>query len=344
MTPEQGAPFDISRLPKPRPIEVRSAPNPPAHDRVVEASTEIGSIYLQRGAELVTPYILKHHRYAPDICALMRKALHSGMTFVDAGANIGWFSVLASKLVGPEGRVFAVEPDEFNGQVLHANLARHGCTNATILPLAAWNERTDLTIRQNPQGGAGVAVATGEEGLARIPSARLDELIDGRVDYLKVDCEMTDHLVVAGAEKLIRANPSILITVEFVPQHGSHTGDSPAEILAVYRELGLSPYRILKRRGLRPTSYDAVLRGGPPDRVTQFDFALSPALPERLLAAAGASERLERLLPQRFRPSERRKFLMWRKGLLERGGDLLDYVPERIRPKIRRRDRPSQSP
>jgi FkbM family methyltransferase len=310
-----------------------------ARDEVIEAETDLGPVLLQRDAELVTPYILKHRSYAPDVSALLRKTLQPGMTFVDAGANIGYFSLLASKLVGPRGRVFAVEPDEFNRQLLEANLSRHGCRNATVLPVAAWSERTHLTIRPNPQGGAGVAIATAEAGLKRIPAARLDQLIEGKVDYLKVDCESTDHMVVAGAERLIHANPSILITVEFSPQHGSHTGHNPEQILGVYRDLGLSPFQILKRRGLRPTTYSALSTAGPPDRITIFDFALSPALPERLLADATPAERAERLLPKRWRPSTRRKHLMYRKSLLEYGGDLLEYLPERWRPRIRRRDR-----
>jgi FkbM family methyltransferase len=315
-------------VPLPDPIRIDhedASPSSLSADEVIEVKTDLGPILLQRDADLVTPYVLEHYTYARDVSDLLRRALRPGMTFVDAGANIGWFSVLASKLVGPEGRVFSVEPDEFNVRVLKANLIRHQATNATILPIAAWSERTDLTIRHNPEGGAGVAVATNEPGLDRIPAARLDESISGPVDYLKVDCELTDHLVVMGAEKLIRENPSMLITVEFSPQHDSHTGHTPAQILNIYKSLGLAPYKILEQRGLMAVTYEDVATAAPRDQITLFDFALSPALPERLRAS--------------WRPSLPRKYLMYRRSPLEWAGDLLDRVPERVRPKIRRRDR-----
>jgi FkbM family methyltransferase len=314
---------------------------------VIEAETDLGTILLEADADLVTPYVLEHGTYAPELGVLLRNALEPGMTFVDAGANIGYFSLLASKLVGERGRVFSVEPDERNVSILEANLSRHGCANATVLPLAAWTERTELTIRPNPEGGAGVAVATNEPDLDRIPAARLDELIDGRVDVLKVDCEVTDHLVVSGAEGLIRANPTMLITVEYFPRDTSHTGHTPRQILELYEGLGLRPYEIEAveqvqrgrelRGGLRPTSYERLAAARPPGEIATFDFALSRELPERLLARPGALGRARAALPRRAYLAHPSRNL--RARILKGAGDLLEHVPARVRPPIRHRDR-----
>src|SRR5262249_2012553 len=113
-------------------------------DRVIEKETDVGTIWLQKDAELFTPDVLRDGYWAQEITERMRKALRSGMTFVDAGANIGYFSVLGSNLVGPSGRVFCVEPDPLNLEILRANLERNSCDNATVLPVAAWKERTTL--------------------------------------------------------------------------------------------------------------------------------------------------------------------------------------------------------
>jgi FkbM family methyltransferase len=302
-------------------------PLPPSDEqldpaRVVEVDADVGSIWLERDAELMTPSVIEHGHWATDLIALMRNHLRPGMTFIDAGANIGYFSVLAAKLVGPSGRVFCVEVDPSNVAILRANLWRNGATNARVLPVAAWNERTELNMKTIPEGGAGSSVGFATPQDAAVPAFRLDQLIDGPVDYLKVDCESTDHMVVGGAEGLIRANPSMLTTVEFNPDHTSHTGHSPAQILDIYRGLGLRPYAITSTGLLKPTTYRHLASSGSGDGQVIFDFALSRRLPAHLL---------------RLHYAERFRYYRYR--AVKAGGDLLDHVPERIRPPIRTRDR-----
>jgi FkbM family methyltransferase len=296
-------------------------------DLVVEAQTDLGPIWAERRAAIVTRSLLEHGHWDPVISGLMRKALEPGMTFVDAGANIGYFSILASHLVGPEGRVVAIEPDAINLSILGANLDRHGCSNVTVLPVAAWSEHTHLRLERPPDEGAGVRVG-GPRGGGEVPAAPLDDLVDGTVDYLKVDCELTDHVVVRGAERLLQENPSTLVTVEFAPWDQSHTGESPREILDQYRRMGLIPYEISPwGRGVRRSTYKRIAKPKLPDGHISFDFALSRALPDRLVAKG-------------FRVMEGpRAFPDWFERLLARGGDMLERVPQRIRPPIRRRDR-----
>jgi FkbM family methyltransferase len=302
-------------------------PLPPSDEqldrsRVVEVDADVGSIWLERDAELMTPSVIEHGHWATEITGLMRNLLRPGMTFIDVGANIGYFSVLASKLVGPGGRVFCVEADPANVAILRANLSMNGCENARVFPVAAWTERTELNMRTSPEGGAGSSVGFTDEKDAKATAFRIDELIDGPVDYMKVDCESTDHMVVAGAEGLIRANPGMLATVEFNPKHTSHTGHSPAQILDIYRRLGLRPYAITSTGVLKPTTYRRIAASGSGDEQVIFDFALSRRPPTQLL---------------RMHYAERLRYYRYR--VVKAAGDLLDHVPERFRPPIRTRDR-----
>src|SRR5262249_33522826 len=126
-------------LPAPRHIrEIESTTGVVDPEEVIDAETDLGPMYLQRDANLVTPDILREGTSGPEMSALLRDVLRPGMTFVDAGANIGYLSVLASGLVEDSGRVFCVEPFPLNQRILEANLVRPGCANATVLPVAAW--------------------------------------------------------------------------------------------------------------------------------------------------------------------------------------------------------------
>jgi FkbM family methyltransferase len=296
-------------------------------EHVIEVEADVGAIWLERGAALLTPTVIEKGAWAPDTISLMRRVLRPGMTFVDAGANVGYHSVLASKLVGPRGRVVCIEVDPANIAILRANLWKHGCTNAEVLPVAAWSEQTELELRGAPEGGAASTVSSGDgSGECRIvPAFRLDELIAGRVHYLKVDCEGTDHVVISGAARLFDANPEMIATVEFVPDNTSHTGDTPREILDTYKGLRLRPYRLSYWGRLRPTSYERLARSGSKNRLVVYDFVLTRSRQTRRVLAYFLAEWV---FPKRL--VER---------LLKLGGDLLEHVPARIRPRIRRRDR-----
>jgi hypothetical protein len=276
-------------------------------ERVIEVEADVGAIWLEREAELLTPTVLEEGAWAPDTISLMRRVLRPGMTFVDAGANVGYHSVLASKLVGQGGRVVCIEVD----------------------PVAAWSARTELKLRRAPEGGAASTVSSGDgSGEYRIvPAFRLDELIEGPVHYLKVDCEGTDHVVINGASGLFDANPEMIATVEFVPDNPSHTGDTPREILDTYQELELRPYRLSHWGRMRPTSYARLARSGSRKRLVVYDFVLTRTRQTRRVLAYFLAEWV---FPKRL--VER---------LLKLGGDLLEHVPARIRPRIRRRDRRS---
>jgi FkbM family methyltransferase len=292
-------------------------------ERVIEADTEVGPLWLERDAEILTPTVLETGRWQPDLIDLLPRVLRPGMTVVDAGANIGFVSVHASKLVGPSGRVYCIEVDPANVAILRANLWRNDCTNARVLPVAAWSKRGELNLRVVPEGGTGSHVGAGPSQGSTVPAYRLDDLIDESVDYLKVDCEGTDHLVLQGAAGLFERNPGLITTVEFVPDRTPHTGDSPLEILKMYRAMGLKPYLLATGGFLRPTTYGRIADSGSMERLVVLDFALSKRRPTRqVLRYYLVGAPIHAVEP-----------------MLKLGGDLLEHVPARIRPRIRRRDR-----
>jgi FkbM family methyltransferase len=258
-------------------------------DRVVEAETEVGTLWLERDAELVTPAILQTGAWALDLTALAYSVLRKGMTFIDAGANIGYLSVLASRLVGPTGRVFCVEADPGNVEILRANLWRNGCSNARVLQVAAWDRTDDLNLVTNPAGGAGSTVDRDPEMHpgTPIPALRIDELIGGAVDYLKIDCEGTDHRVVDGAAGLIRSNPSMVISVEHMAAHADAA-------VATYRRLGLQPYEIRGFGRLEATSFEGIVARGAAQTLL-FDYALSAHAPRALTSRVSTLRRAARL-------------------------------------------------
>jgi FkbM family methyltransferase len=238
----------------------------PLPDRTVEVATDVGSLLLDEDDTLITPLVTEHRSWEGDVVAFLRSRLGSGMTFVDVGAHVGYFSVLASGIVGEAGRVLAVEPEPRNLALLRANLWRNGCDNVAVLPVAAYERRGHVRFVSNPEGLAGSWIDPEQGDTATMaPCAPLDSLLgDRRVDVIKVDIERAEPEAIQGAERLICRSSALDIVAEFWPTHPYANGRSPADVLAYYESLGLE-LRLLHADGstTAATAGEVFAQGGP---------------------------------------------------------------------------------
>jgi FkbM family methyltransferase len=94
-------------------------------------------------------------RWEPSLTVWIERTLQPGNTFIDIGANAGYFSLLASHLVGPEGSVVAVEAAPRTFSLLRSNVLRNQRDNIRLLHAAAWDERSELEmfVSSNKIGG-----------------------------------------------------------------------------------------------------------------------------------------------------------------------------------------------
>lgn len=207
---------------------------------VRSAATDAGPMWLDANDRLTTPWIVEHGSWEPDISALLRRLLAPGGHFVDVGANIGYFSVLAAGIVGARGSVLSVEPEPTTVRILRANLWRNGCDNAVALRMAAYAERTHIRLVSYPEARAGSWVdASGTEEGTMVPCAPLDDLLAGRrADVIKIDAEGVDHHIVAGMRHAWVANPDLVVITELWTQQ-ERGGKGCDEILAGYAERNL---------------------------------------------------------------------------------------------------------
>lgn len=182
----------------------------------------IGSGMLRRGA------------YQPHLTGLLSRLLAPGMTFVDVGANIGYFSVLAARLVGETGLVVAIEPGERNCVLLHRSATRHRLRNVRLHPYALSDRRETLVYLAQGSNGTITDLGDGDDwpsGGRLVPAAPLDELVAGldRVDVIKIDVEGAESRVLRGAAATLERHRPVVVS-EFSPllleQVSRVTGDA----------------------------------------------------------------------------------------------------------------------
>ena len=225
--------------------------DPPGSADVRAAETDVGRLLLHAADEVMTPIIVATKTWEAAEGSWLRSVLRRGQTVIDVGANIGYFTVLASAAVGPRGSVVAVEPDRGNLRLLRANLWLNACDNVRVVPAAATDVRRLLALRHNASNAGDHQVHDeATDGDALVCGVVLDDVLDrGPVDIVKIDTQGVDHLVVNGLRRTLQACPRAQVMAEFWLDGMEARGFDVADVLAGYRSLG-RPISVLDDRGV----------------------------------------------------------------------------------------------
>jgi FkbM family methyltransferase len=137
---------------------------------------------------------------------LVQSLLHPGMTFLDVGANIGYYTLIAARLVGATGMVHSFEPSDAMRSKLEANIRRNGFVNVTVHPeaLAQTTGEVEFFASQSSanQGISSILPGEGRAAAHKVPSVSLDDfqarLAGRRVDLIKMDIEGAELLAIEG--------------------------------------------------------------------------------------------------------------------------------------------------
>jgi FkbM family methyltransferase len=179
----------------------------------------------------------------PNEFAFFDHVLQPGMTFLDAGANDGIYTVFAAKRVGNGGTVWAFEPSGRELSRLRHNLELNHLT-ARVFPLALadCSGQAELSVGAYEHAGhntlGAFAYQTEMEGKALVEVRRLDEVLNenplARLDLMKIDVEGAELRLLRGAVETLRKYRPVLL---FEVSEGSlkHQGGSPQELLAFLR-------------------------------------------------------------------------------------------------------------
>jgi FkbM family methyltransferase len=175
----------------------------------------------------------------PEVQQALVDHLRPGMAFYDLGANIGFFSLMAARLVGPQGRVFSFEADPEIAARLRENLSRNQFSHAQVTEKAVWSESTTVFFARvapgtSPDRGLGhVAPDSFEAGVIRVEAVSLDEFSQANPapDFVKCDVEGAEIAVFEGATHLL-SNQRPILLVEM------HSPASQQTLLERFASLG----------------------------------------------------------------------------------------------------------
>ena len=226
-----------------------------AHTHYVHRPTRFRSIEVANGirlsgttADMIQRYIFLFGAWEPPLTAYAQSRLRPGDVFLDFGANIGYFSLLAAKAVGPGGHVVSFECVPSILEQLERNIADNGLGNVTVRPVIAGDaagEGEVFVASADNTGRSGTMELDGARSEGRVPRVVAHEAVPrelwDRVRLVKIDVEGDELGVLRGLDPVLaqlRAGASVVVEVS--PERLEARGQTAAALMEHMRSRGFS--------------------------------------------------------------------------------------------------------
>ncbi|MFC1850233.1 FkbM family methyltransferase [candidate division CSSED10-310 bacterium] len=156
----------------------------------------------------------------------VKQILKPGMVFIDVGANMGYYSLLAAKLVGQAGQVHSFEPNPRMFQELTYNVELNGFSNISLNSQALADKPGQARLSRYDKGeevycSLSNSSYPGAEiiGYDDVSVQTLDNYINkngiDKVDLIKIDVEGAELMVLQGAQNLLSDSRKLIVMLEF---------------------------------------------------------------------------------------------------------------------------------
>lgn len=196
-----------------------------------------------------------------------KEQIKKGMTVLDIGANIGYYTLIAARLVGDEGKVIAFEPDPTNFALLKKNVEGNGYKNVILVQKAVSNKAGEVKLFLRAGNLAGHHLYDAHDGnkFVTVSAITLDEYLENenlnKIDFVKMDVEGAEWGVLQGMRNLIEKNNDVKIVLEFWPAGMRRFGIGPEKCINELTSRGFILFDIDDSIGkIHPTDIDRLIQ------------------------------------------------------------------------------------
>jgi len=182
------------------------------------------------------------------IIKIMENNLKPGSIFIDIGAHIGYFTLLAAKLVGSKGRVYAFEPEPKNHELLSKNVKENGYQNVSVIKKCVSSRcgLVDFFISKD-SGTHSTKIATGKKTISE--SVTLDKFCRDRkiskIDLIKIDIEGGEINSFDGMKNVVKKSRSVKLIAEYVPSYIEKSGNTPKIFMDKLCDIGMRKFYLI---------------------------------------------------------------------------------------------------
>lgn len=206
-------------------------------ERKLEKARRENKPFIARMPGINLKVVIRPHMYFSDAYAgkifepgtirFMKKNIKKSMVALDIGANVGYFTLLLSRLVGPQGKVIAFEPGQYAYELLKKNININGFTNIVTFQLAVSDVPGEVILFEGPEGfdvynslrDIKHPAATGVHFSKRkVRAVTIDDILAeirlGHVDFVKIDVEGAELNVIRGMRKTLEKGGHMILLFE----------------------------------------------------------------------------------------------------------------------------------
>jgi FkbM family methyltransferase len=234
-----------------------------------EVDVKVSGFRMRLPPRFVEPFVFD--RYEPVTDAHLADALRPGMVVLDIGAHVGYYTLVAARAVGPSGKVHAFEPCAETLSLLRTNVRANGFANVEIHPFAAGSGDSKRTLHvtgSSDSHGLFPHPLTETVRTTEVRTVRAAQVIQGRVDLVKIDVEGAEFEVLDGMRDLVSSEDPSVLVIEWNPACLRNAGQDPLELPRCLAELGFTNISVLddRRRLVRSVSdtQEEIDSGSPP--------------------------------------------------------------------------------
>ncbi|MDQ3193231.1 MAG: FkbM family methyltransferase [Bacteroidota bacterium] len=209
-------------------------------------------------------YLIFRGNFEKDEQQFLNSFLKPGATFLDIGANIGFFSLLASKKVQNHGKVFSFEPVPSTFKKLKENIEINKCKNITVFNNALSDNKETLAMQVSIDGfdawnSFGKPSGGNKFSEIQFQTDTIDNLIStklfsDKIDLIKIDVEGWELFVLKGAEKILLSDYGTVFMIEFNDENFKGAGYIGNDIFDFLESYGFSLYEFKPGKKLTKAS------------------------------------------------------------------------------------------
>lgn len=173
---------------------------------------------------------------------------------IDIGANIGYYTLIMAKT---SDKVYAFEPDPSNFNILKANISLNKLSNVVLFNSAVtdYNGVVNLHLCEFNRGMHRIYPSKWCEGdIIRVNTVKIDDIINERINFIKLDTEGAELGVLKGMKKLL-GNYHPVIMIEFHPPSILECGDNPKDVFDIIVTSGYNNFKLLGTPDINNISY-----------------------------------------------------------------------------------------
>ena len=217
------------------------------------------------------PVAMATDKYEEESTQLFQRLLKPGMNVFDAGSHVGYYSLLAARQVGPEGKVYAFEPEPDNYALLLKNIELNGYANISATRKALTNQVGSTTLFLTGLDNGRHSIyhhGLPEKGSVDVESTTVDAVMEANgwptIDLFKADVEGSELDLLEGMEQFLERSPQLNLIIEFSPSLLRNAGADPLRLLEMLATRRFKVQRIIEREGgvpLREEDWPSFVEG-----------------------------------------------------------------------------------